>query len=85
MGSLYLNQLNTDSRKSLIVELLGTQGGKCFICEKKLDPHLHGATIDIDHVQPLKTGGKDDPSDFQRHIPLVIVRNRPPIYASPAS
>jgi HNH endonuclease len=64
MGSLFLNGLNSDARKTLIGKLLDGQNGKCFICEKKIDQHLHGATIDIDHVEPLKTGGRDDPSNF---------------------
>lgn len=64
MGSLYLNKLTVDERKRLVTELLGTQGNKCFICEKKLDAHLHSAAIDIDHVEPLKGGGRDDPSNF---------------------
>jgi hypothetical protein len=64
MGSLYLNQLNTDGRKSLIAQLLDAQNDKCFICEKKLDRHLHAATIDIDHVEPLTKGGRDDPTNF---------------------
>jgi hypothetical protein len=31
--------------------LLEAQKGKCFICEKKLDPDLHGSQLDIDHVK----------------------------------
>lgn len=64
MPSAYLSALSADDRKTLVKRLLEAQQRKCFICEKNLDPDLHGAQIDIDHVEPLKVGGKDDPSNF---------------------
>jgi hypothetical protein len=44
--------------------LFETQQGMCFICEKPVDLKLHEGALDIDHVEPLKAGGKDDPSNF---------------------
>jgi len=64
MASLFLSKLTPDERHALIQKLHGSQGGSCFICEEPIDLKLHADTLDIDHVEPLKVGGKDGEDNF---------------------
>lgn len=64
MGSLYLNALDEKQRHELEKRLHDAQCGNCFICEKPIDLKLHAGAMDIDHVEPIKVGGKDDLSNF---------------------
>ena len=61
MSSLYLNRLSSSERDNLIKVLHGAQRGSCFICGKEIDLVAHKDRVDIDHVIPLASKGKDDP------------------------
>jgi hypothetical protein len=64
MRSSYLSDLNSQEYNELKRKLFDTQNGKCFICGDALDLKLHSDSLDIDHIIPLKLGGKDDPLNF---------------------
>ena len=64
MRSLYLNKLSVEERQELVDSLLSAQSKSCFICLKPIDEALHRNNMDIDHVEPLTTGGKDGPGNF---------------------
>lgn len=64
MVSQYLNRLSSADREALKSDLLEIQHGVCFICGEQIDRDLQWHSLDIDHVVPISTGGKDDPSNF---------------------
>src|SRR5207302_7177907 len=64
MSSMYLGNLTPAERTALVPRLHSAQNGRCFICEKPIDLQLHAGHIEIDHVEPLRAQGKDDPSNF---------------------
>lgn len=64
MASLFLNRLNAEQRAELVARLHEAQGGVCFICERPIDLAVHADSLDIDHVEPLTAGGKDDETNF---------------------
>jgi len=60
--SKYLDSLTPQQRNELIKDLYKLQNHKCFICEEEIDPSLH--SVEIDHVEPLSLGGKDERNNF---------------------
>lgn len=64
MGSLYLNRLSQEDRRGLVSRLLSSQQNNCFICGQRIDLGVHDGHIEIDHVEPIKVGGRDGPDNF---------------------
>jgi len=64
MASPYLSKLSASDRLGLVGTLHSAQAGNCFICGQPIDLELHAHGVDIDHVEPLKVGGADTPSNF---------------------
>ena len=64
MSSLFLNRLSHEQRQVIVARLHESQNGNCFICAKEIDLKLQANTIDIDHIEPTRAGGKDGPGNF---------------------
>ena len=64
MRSNYLSGLAAEQKVELRKKLFQIQHGVCFICQKAIHPDLHSDALDIDHIEPLNSGGHDDQSNF---------------------
>jgi HNH endonuclease len=64
VASLFLSRLNAEQRNELVARLYEMQRGICFICEQPIDLAIHAGSLDIDHVEPLSAGGKDDEANL---------------------
>jgi len=64
MRSAYLSSLNENQRNDLMQKLFESQGKICFICEDVIDLNIHKNSLEIDHIEPLQSGGKDHPENF---------------------
>ena len=62
--SKYLASLTEVARQELEKKLSESQMAKCYICQKPIDFALHKDNLEIDHIEPLSLGGKDDPCNF---------------------
>jgi hypothetical protein len=62
--SLYLSKLSGDQRDELSLRLLDRQNDACFICEKPIDLALQRDGLEIDHVIPIASDGKDEENNF---------------------
>ena len=64
VSTLYVSRLSSADRENLIKRLHESQDGNCFICGRMIDLNLHVESIDIDHIEPTSSGGKDGPENF---------------------
>jgi len=64
MSSKYLSSLNQNDYDNLTTTLHKIQNGKCYICQKEIDLDIHKGHTNIDHIEPLANGGKDQNVNF---------------------
>jgi len=64
VSSLFLSRLGPEERRELVARLHETQLGTCFICEQPIDLEIQRDSLDIDHIEPLSAGGKDDEANL---------------------
>ncbi len=62
--SLFLSKLKPAQRQELEQRLLARQSGICFLCEEPIDAVLQRDSIEIDHIVPVASGGKDEENNF---------------------
>jgi len=62
--SLFLSKLKPAQRRELEQRLLDRQSEVCFLCEEPIDLELHRDMLEIDHIVPVASGGKDEENNF---------------------
>jgi hypothetical protein len=62
--SLFLSKLDPAQRKELIERLHSQQNGVCFLCEHVLDLNLQRDSLEVDHIIPIASDGKDEENNF---------------------
>ncbi len=62
--SIYLSKLSGDQRDELKRRLFERQNGVCFICEEPIDLVLQRDGLEIDHIIPIASDGKDEENNF---------------------
>lgn len=63
-NSRLVSKLSTEEVKQLRQSLQDIQGGACYICQGPIDLELQREAIEIDHIQPLASGGSDSKNNF---------------------
>ncbi len=62
--SLFLSKLSTAGRQELTERLHSRQNGVCFLCEQIIDLKLQRDALEIDHIIPIASDGKDEENNF---------------------
>ncbi len=62
--SLFLSKLKPDQRRELVDRLHVRQSGVCFLCEQTIDLDLQRDSLEIDHIIPIASDGKDEENNF---------------------
>lgn len=60
--SNYLAALSAEEYRHLKSDLHEAQNGRCYICGRDIDMDVE--ETDVDHIEPLASGGKDAPDNF---------------------
>jgi len=62
--SLFLAKLRPDQRSELEIRLNSRQSGVCFLCEHPIDLDLQHGALEVDHIVPIASDGKDEENNF---------------------
>lgn len=63
-NSRFVSSLADDALQALRSKFHSIQQGKCYICQSAIDLAVHDGALDIDHIEPLATGGRDIEENF---------------------